>query len=107
VLVRTHAEVLNSLPRVPFTAEQYSVGASWGTKGELVEGKRFTTSLQDTLLGTLGKTEGSNREFGDLQQADVICDGANLNNGFGWKVIDFRGLLYNEGEGDGRTVDLR
>jgi hypothetical protein len=107
VLVRTHAKVLNSLPCVPPTAEQYSVGASWGTKGELVEGKRLTTSLQDTFLGTLGKAKGSNREFGDFQQADVICDGADLNNGFRWKVIDFRGLLYDEREGDGRTVNLR
>jgi hypothetical protein len=74
--------MLNSLPRVSPTAEQYSVGASWGTKSELVEGKRFATSLQDTFLGTLGKTKGSNREFGDLRQADVICDGADLNNGF-------------------------
>jgi hypothetical protein len=48
----------------------------------LVEGKSFTTSLQDTFLGTLGEAKGSNREFGDLQQADVICDGADLNNGF-------------------------
>jgi hypothetical protein len=48
----------------------------------LVEGKRFTTSFQDTFLGTLRKAKGSNREFWDLQQADVICDGADLNNGF-------------------------
>jgi hypothetical protein len=59
--------VLNSFPRVPLTAEQHSIGTSWGTKGELVEGKRLSTSLQDTLLGTLGKAEGSNTEFGDLQ----------------------------------------
>ena len=82
MLVRTHAEVLTSFPRIPLTAEQYSVGASWGTKGELVEGECFATSLQDTFLGTLGKAKGSNREFGDLQQADVICDGADLNNRF-------------------------
>lgn len=82
MLVGTHAEVLNGLPRVPLAAEQDSVGASWSTKSELVKGKRFTTSLQDTLLGALGKAKGSNREFGDLHQADVICDGADLNNGF-------------------------
>ena len=107
MLVRTHAKVLNSLPRVPLTAEQYSVGASWGTKCELIEGKRFTTSLQDAFLGTLGEAKGSNTEFWDLQQADVICDGANLNNGFRGKVIDFRGLLYDAREGDGRTISLR
>ena len=99
--------MLNSLPRVPLSAEQYSVGASWGTKGELVKGKRFTAGLQDTFLGTLGKAKCSNREFWDLQQADVICDGPDLNNGFGWTIIDFRGLLYDEREGDGRTVNLR
>jgi hypothetical protein len=82
VLVRTHAEVLNSFPSVPLTPEQYSVGASWGTKGELVEGKRFSTSLQDTFLGALGKAKGSNRELGDLQQADIIRHSANLNDDF-------------------------
>ncbi len=66
MLVRTHAEVLSSFARVPLTAEQHSIGASWGTKGELVESKRFSTSLQDTFLGTLGKAKGSNRKFGDL-----------------------------------------
>jgi hypothetical protein len=82
VLVGTHAKVLTSFPRVSLTAEQHSVGTSWGTKGELVEGKCLSTSLQDTLLGTLGKAKGSNRELGDLQQADVICNGADLNNDF-------------------------
>ena len=82
MLVRTHAKVLNSFPRIPLTAEQHSVGTSWGTKSKLVEGKRLSTSLQDTFLGTLGKAKGGNRELGDLQQADVIRDGADLNNNF-------------------------
>jgi len=69
VLVGTHAKVLTGFPRVPLPAEQHGVGTSWGTKSELVEGKRFSTGLQDTLLGTLGKAKGSNRQFGNLQQA--------------------------------------
>jgi len=80
VLVGTHAKVLNSFPRVPLPAEQYGVGTSWRTKSELVESKHFSTGLQDAFLGTLGKAKGSNRELWDLQKADVICDGADLND---------------------------
>ena len=82
MLVRAHAKVLNSFPGIPLTAEQYSVGASWGTKGELVEGERFSTRLQDTFLSALGKAKGSNRELGDFQQADIICYSADLNDDF-------------------------
>jgi hypothetical protein len=82
MLVGTHTKVLNSFPRIPLAAEQHRVGTSWATKGELVESEGFSTSLQDTFLGTLGKAKGSNRELGDFQQADVICDGADLNDDF-------------------------
>jgi len=37
--------VLNGFPRVPLTAEQHSVGTSWGTKGKLVESKCFSAGL--------------------------------------------------------------
>jgi hypothetical protein len=80
VLVGTHSKVLDSFSRVPLPAEQYGVGTSWRTKSELVKSKHFSTSLQDSFLGTLGKAKGSNRELWDLQKADVICDGADLND---------------------------
>ena len=80
MLVGTHAKVLNSFPRIPLPAKQDGVGTSWRTKSELVESKHFSTGLQDAFLGTLGKAKGSNRELRDLQKADVICDGANLND---------------------------
>ena len=80
MLVGTHAKVLNSFPRVPLAAEQYGVGTGWRTKSELIESKRFSTGLQDAFPGTLGKAKSSNRELWDLLKADVICDGANLND---------------------------
>lgn len=107
MLVRTHAEVLNSFPRIPLASEQHSVGTSWATKGELVESKRFSTGLQDTFLGTLGKAKGSDRELGDFQQADVICDGADLNDGFRRTILNLFCILYDTREGDRGTVDLR
>lgn len=82
MLVGTHAKVLNSFPRVPLAAEQHGVGTGWRTKSELIEGKRFASGLQDAFLSALGKAKGSNTELGDFQQADVICDGANLNDCF-------------------------
>jgi hypothetical protein len=80
VLVGSHAKVFYGFPRVPLTAEQHSVRTSWGAKGELIESKRLATSLQDAILGTLRKAKGSNRQLGDFQQANVICDGADLDD---------------------------
>jgi hypothetical protein len=82
VFVRAHTKVLNCFPSVPLPAEKYSVGTSWRTKGELVKSKRFTSRLQDALPSALGKAESGNRELGDLEQANVICDCANLNDDF-------------------------
>jgi len=80
VLVGAHAKVLTSFPRVPLPAEQYGVGTGWSTKSELVESKHFSTGLQDAFPGTLGNAKGGNRELWDLLKADVVCDGANLND---------------------------
>jgi hypothetical protein len=80
MLVRAHAKVLNSFPAVPLPAEKYGVGTSWRAKGELVKSKHFATRLQDALPGAPGKAERSDGELGDLLQADVICDCANLHD---------------------------
>ena len=82
VLVRAHAKVLNSFPGVPLPAEKYGVGTSWRTKGKLVKGKHFSSCLQDALPSTLGEPKSSDRKLGDLDQAYVICDCANLDDDF-------------------------
>jgi hypothetical protein len=82
VLVRAHAKVFNSFSGVPLPAEKHGVRTSRRTKGELVKSKRFATRLQDTLLSALCKPESSDGELGNLKQADVICDCANLNDNF-------------------------
>lgn len=83
VLVRTKAEVLNSLTGVLLATDKDSVGTSGGTGSELVKGKALTASSLDTSAGSVGETKGSNRELGELKNAVVVSDGADNDNGLG------------------------
>ncbi len=82
MFVRTHTEVLNSLPGVPLAAEKYSIGAGWRTESELIKGKGLAASLQDALLGTFREAKGSNRQLGNFEQTDIIRNGADLDHNF-------------------------
>jgi hypothetical protein len=82
VFVGTHAEVFASLAGIPLAAEKYSIGTSWRTKSELIEGKGLATSLQDAFLGTFREAKGGNRQLGNFEQTDIICNGANLDHNF-------------------------
>ena len=106
MLVGAHAEVLDGLPGVPLAPEQDGVGTSGRTERELVEGDSLTTGLEDALLGGLGEAEGSDGQLGDLEETDVVGDGANNNDGLGVTVGSVGGLLEDAGEGNGRAVDL-
>jgi hypothetical protein len=102
VLMGTHTEVLNRLTRVLGTTDEDSVGTSRSTEGQLIQSKDFTTSLQDTSLGSLGKVKSSNRELGEVQKTRIIGNGTNNNNSLTFLVV-----LDNTRDGDGRTVDTR
>lgn len=83
MLVRTHAEVLDGLAAVPLPPQQDGVRTSRRTESELIESQNFTTSLEDSLFGRGGETEGGNGEFGHLQETNIIGDGSNNNNDLG------------------------
>ena len=86
VLVGAHAEVLDGLARVALAAEEDGVRTSRSTHRELVEGQRLATSLQDALLGRRGEAQGSNRQLGDLKEADIVGDGSDDDDGLGLEV---------------------
>ena len=83
MLVRTEAEVLDSLASVLLAADEDGVGASGGTGGELVEGEALTAGSLDAGTGSVGESESGNRELGKLKDAVVVGDGTNNNNGLG------------------------
>ena len=98
----THAKVLDGLTGVLGTTEKDSVGTSGSTESKLIKGEDFTTSLEDAILGSLGETKSSNGELGDLQQARVVSDGTNNDNGL---TLLGLGVANNAGDRDGRSVN--
>ena len=107
MLVGAHAEVLDGLPGVALAPEQDGVGASRRTERELVEGDGLTAGLEDALLGRLGEAEGRNGQLGDLDQANIVGDSANNNDGLRVAVGGASSLLEDAGERDRGAVDLR
>jgi hypothetical protein len=94
--------VLDGLTGVLGTTEEDSVGTSRSTESKLIKGEDFTTSLDDAILGSLGETKSSNGELGDLQQARVVSDGTNNDNGL---TLCGLGVANNAGDRDGRSVN--
>ena len=106
VLVGAHAEVLDGFPSVPLAAEQDGVGTGRCPDGELVEGQCLASSLEDALLGGGREAEGSDGELGELEQADVIGDGADNDDDLGITLRSVLSLLHNARKGNGWAVDL-
>ena len=106
VLVGAHAEVLDGLPCVPLAAEQDGVGAGRCPDRELVKGQDLASSLEDALLGGDREAEGGNGELGDLEQTDIVGDGADDDDDLGVTLGCVLGLLHDAGKGNGRAVDL-
>lgn len=77
--VGTEAEVLERLTRVLGSTEEEGVGSGWEAGGDLVDGQGLTTSSLDARAGGGGESESSNGQLGELEQTDVVGDGANLS----------------------------
>lgn len=101
VLVGTEAEVLDSLTGVLGATQQQGVGAGGPLEGELIEGLGRATSSQDASAGGGGEAQGSDVHLGDLEQAGVIGDGADDDNGLLLVMLE---VGVDAREGDGRAV---
>ena len=82
----THAKVLHGLAGVSLPPEEDGVGPGWSAECELVEGEGLPACVEDAFLCCAGVAEGCDREFGDVEEADVVCDRPDDDDGFGVAV---------------------
>lgn len=78
VLVRTHAEVLDSLTGVLGTTEEDGVGTGGGAEGKLVESQALTASLGDSGTSSAGEAESGDGHLGNLEHAMFIISTISL-----------------------------
>lgn len=107
----THAEVLDSLPRVLWAAEENRVAALRGAESELVESQALAAGGLDSLAGRAGEAESSDAELGQVQKTVVIGDGANDDACLGslrasGDTTTVLGQVHEARNRDRRTVDL-
>lgn len=103
VLVGTHAEVADGLAGVLGATEQQGVGTSGLLEGQLVEGLDGAAGSEDASTGGGGETQSGDVHLGDLEQTDIIGDGADNDDGLLLVAVLEVGL--DAREGDGRAVD--
>lgn len=101
MLVGTKAEVLDGLTSVLGAAQQQSVGTSGLLEGQLVEGLGGATSGQDAGAGGGGEAQGSDVHLGDLEQAVVVGDGTDDDDG---ALVILGEVGVDARQGDGRAV---
>lgn len=65
------------LASVALALDQDGVVAGRSEQGQLVEGDDLAASLCDTLASLLGDTEGTDAQFRDLEQTQIIGDGSH------------------------------
>lgn len=71
------AEMLASFASIAFSLDEDRVVAGWWHQSQLIECDHLTASLCDSLTSTFSDTESTDAELGNLQQTQVIGDGAN------------------------------
>ena len=103
MLVRTEAEVLDSLSGVLGATEEQGVASGRRTESKLVQGQDLTTSSHNAGTSGSSEAESSNAELGDGQETVVISDGTNNHNGL---VVGLLGSVGdNSRDGDRWSVD--
>lgn len=102
-------EVLHRLPRILGSSQQQGVGTSWRPHGQLIQSQALAACSGDP--GTCGgcEAERGNGELGDGEEAVVVGDGADKNDGLAGSL--FADVLGGGGtddtaDGHGWPVDL-
>jgi hypothetical protein len=101
--VGTEAKVLDSLTGVLGATEEEGVGTGGLLKSELVEGEGLAAGGLESGAGSGGETEGRNVDLGNLEEAVVVGDSADNNNGL--LLVAVLDVGRNAREGDGMAVD--
>jgi hypothetical protein len=79
--VRSKSEMLDCLSGILRPAQQQCIRTSRGSQSQLIDGQALSTSLLNSGACRSGKPQSGNVEFWDSEEAVVICDGADHNNG--------------------------
>lgn len=103
--VRTEAKVFHGLSGVLWTSKQQCVRSRRRPESELIQSQSLTTSLFNPGSGGRSEAEGSNRQLWDREEAVVICDRSDNNNGLA--LVRLGNIGDNARERDRRTVDAR
>lgn len=86
------------------STEEEGVGASRGTKGELIEGQALSAGLGDASAGAVGEAQGADLERLEAVKTVVVGDGTDKDNDLGLLTA---GETGNTGEGHRGTVGAR
>lgn len=103
MLVGSKAEVLNSLSGVLGSSEEEGVASGRSSQGQLIQSQCLSTCSEDTRTSRRSESKGGNTELGNSQEAVVIGDCTNNDNGLVVGLLG--GVRNNSGDRDWRSVD--
>jgi hypothetical protein len=95
--------MLESFSGVLWTSEEQGVASGWGSECQLIQCQAFSSSSNDASTRSSSKAESCNAELWDSQEAVVISDSTNNNDGLVVRLLGDVGL--NSGNRDRRSVD--
>lgn len=102
MLMRPKPKVLNRLPRILRPPKQQRIRSRRRPKSQLIKRETLPTSLLDPRTRRSREMQGRDCQLRDLEQADVVRDGADYDEGF------LGALHFCEArEGHGWAVDAR
>ena len=73
--------MLDSLPSVLRSSQQQSIRPSWRSHCKLVDGQTLASNLLDPRAGGSGEAQSGNVHLWDCEEAVVVCDGADDDDG--------------------------
>lgn len=106
VLVGAEAEVLDGLTGLLGAAQEQGVGTRRLLQSKLVQGQGTAAGSGQAGAGRGGEAQGSDLDLGDGQQAVVVGDGADNDNGL-LSAVAVAGVGRNARQRHGRAVDAR
>lgn len=106
MLVGTEAEVLDGLTGLLGAAQEQGVSTRGLLQSKLVQGEGTAAGSGQAGTGSGGEAQGSDLDLGDGQQAVVVGDGADNDNGL-LGAVTVAGVGSNARQRDGRAVDAR
>lgn len=94
--------MLNSLTGVSLSTEKDATLSEGGLESKLIKSQHLTSSLDDTGTSSGSDAEGADGHLGDIQETDIIGNGANHDSHLGLLALH---EASQSGNGHGRLVD--